>query len=111
MNIQELLYPPDESEKSLGWTFLTNHCHVLVCLSQNPNMRIRDIARAVGITDRAVQRILSELEEGEALSKVRDGRRNYYKLNYDLPLRHPLESHRTVGELLNSVRPKAEVAA
>lgn len=111
MNVQDLLFPPPEPEQSSGWTFLTNHCHVLVCLSQNPDMRIRDIARAVGITDRAVQRILAELEAGGALTKVRDGRRNHYELNFDFPLRHPLEAHRTIGELLDSVRQKTDLAA
>jgi DNA-binding MarR family transcriptional regulator len=104
MNLRELLQSLPEADQSPGWTFLTNHCHVLVCLSHNPTMRIRDIAVAVGITDRAVQRILTELEHGGALRKVRYGRRNSYELNLSIPLRHPLESHRTIGELLESVR-------
>lgn len=91
-----------------GWTFLTNHCHVVVCLNVRPDMRIRDIARAVGITERAVQRIIAELEEAGALIKSRDGRRNTYELNLEMRLRHPLESHHTLGELLRSLSVQSE---
>ncbi len=83
-----------------GWTFLTNHSHILVCLLDDPTMRIRDIAQAVGITERAVQRILAELEESGVIEKVREGRRNRYELKLDFPLRHRLEAHCTVRDLL-----------
>ncbi|MGV3614066.1 MAG: helix-turn-helix transcriptional regulator [Fimbriimonas sp.] len=86
-----------------NWTFLTNHTHVLICLAQDPEMRLRDVADMVGITERATQRIVSELESGGALSRVRQGRRNRYDVNLNLPLRHPLESHRTVGDLVRAV--------
>lgn len=88
-----------------GWTFLSNHTHVLVCLARNPDQVLREVAQQVGITERAVQRIVAELEAGGVVSRQRQGRRNRYALNLDAPLRHPLERHCTVGELLRSVTP------
>ncbi len=85
------------------WTFLTNHSHVLVCLAQDPLLRLRDVAERVGITERAVQRIVSELENEGVLTRIRDGRRNRYQIHPERPLRHPVESHRTVGDLLSLV--------
>lgn len=91
------------------WTFLTNHAHVLLCVAENPNVRLREVATLVGITERAAQRIVSELEEAGYLERERDGRRNVYRLNPDLPLRHPLDRDHHIGELLatfaNASRP------
>ncbi len=92
----------DASEKAT-WTFLSNHTHVLVCLSLNPDQVLREVASQVGITERAVQRIVADLEQAGVLERERDGRRNRYRLNLDARLRHPLEQHCTVGELLESV--------
>lgn len=83
------------------WTFLTNHTHVLVCLARYPDARLRDVATEVGITERAVQRIVADLEEGGALIREREGRRNHYRICLEAQLRHPLEARHTVGELLN----------
>jgi DNA-binding IclR family transcriptional regulator len=85
------------------WTFLTNHSHVLVCLADDPDLRIRDIAERVGITERATQRLLTELTDSGYLEKSRDGRRNRYRVVTSRPLRHPLERAHTVGELLRAV--------
>ena len=82
------------------WTFLSNHFHILVCLSRVPTSRIRDLADEVGITQRAVQRILAELVEDKAIAIKKDGRRNIYTINTDKRLRHPLENKHTIGELL-----------
>lgn len=82
------------------WTFLSNYAHVLLCLKRNPFSRLRDVAVQVQITERAVQRIVSELEQANFITRIREGRRNCYELNLDRPLRHPLESHRSVGDLL-----------
>ena len=82
------------------WTFLSNHAHVLICLNRDPEARLRDVAAMVGITERAVQRIVADLEEGEALERERDGRRNRYRILTETPLRHPLERFRTIGDLL-----------
>lgn len=92
--------PPKASAPARSWTFLTNHAHVLIVIARDPVVRIRDLASLVGITERAVQRILAELEEDGYLSHERDGRRNVYEVDESLPLRHALESHRSVGTLL-----------
>ena len=89
------------------WTFLSNHAHVLVCLAQDPDARLRDVALSVGITERAVQKIVSDLEEAGVIVRERAGRRNSYRLNLDVPLRHALESHKTVGILLSLVLDRA----
>jgi DNA-binding MarR family transcriptional regulator len=86
-----------------GWTFLTNHAHVLICLSRNPDARLREVAEEVGITERAVQRIVRELEEEGYLERRRVGRRNTYTVHTDLPMRHPVEQPRTVGEILKNL--------
>lgn len=85
------------------WTFLTNHTHVLVCLSRDPSMTMRQVAEEVGVTERAVQRIVGELEEEGYLARHREGRRNVYSLHLDRPLRHPLESGTVVEALLDAV--------
>ena len=86
-----------------SWTFLTNHAHVLIAISRDPDLRQRDIAHAVGITVGAVQKIVHELEEGGYLERERIGRRNRYHLSADRPLRHPLEHSHTVGELIGTL--------
>ncbi|WP_163780451.1 helix-turn-helix transcriptional regulator [Myxococcus vastator] len=83
-----------------SWTFLTNHAHVLLCIAADPEVRLRDVASRVGITERAVQRIVSDLEEGGYLQREREGRRNHYTVRADLPLRHPVERHRSVASLI-----------
>jgi len=86
-----------------GWTFLTNHAHVLFCIAQDPEVRLRDVAARVGITERAVQRIVTDLEAAGYLTVSKEGRRNRYQVLYGLPLRHPIERHRTVKELIELV--------
>ncbi len=82
------------------WTFLTNHAHVLLCVTRDPEARLRDVAALVGITERAAQRIVADLVDAGYLERERDGRRNRYRLNPDLPLRHPLEQDHNIGEIL-----------
>ena len=86
-----------------SWTFLTNHAHVLMCLEKNPSERIRDLAVEVGITERAVQRIIVDLEVDGFLNHIRDGRRNIYKVFTHKPLRHDIEKHRQVHDLINLI--------
>jgi len=86
-----------------SWTFLTNHAHVLLCISRDPGIRLRDVATEVDITERAAQRIVAELVEAGYISRRREGRRNHYEVHGDLPLRHPLEQHHGIGELLDLV--------
>ncbi|WP_010587628.1 helix-turn-helix transcriptional regulator [Schlesneria paludicola] len=93
----------EETHKSLGWTFLTNHSHVLLCLYRTPDQRLRDVATAVGITERMVQRIVVELVEAGYLKVSKEGRRNRYVINSKLRLRHALGSHHTIGELLKAI--------
>jgi predicted transcriptional regulator len=83
-----------------SWDFLTNHAHVLTCVADDPGVRLRDIAAAVGITERAAHRIVSELVEAGYVLREREGRRNRYQVVPDLPLRHPLVKGREVGDLL-----------
>lgn len=81
------------------WTFFSNHAHVLIALAKDPTLRVRDLAVLVGVTERAVANILADLEEAGVLSRERSGRRNVYQI-HDAPLRHPVESHRRVSDIL-----------
>ena len=84
-----------------SWTFLTNHTHVLLCLYRQPDQRLRDVALAVGITERMVQRVVAELVDAGYLHIQKVGRRNQYTVMSDLQLRHSLEIQHTIGELLD----------
>ena len=85
------------------WTFFTNHSHVLFYLYFHPELPMKDISINVGITERAVHRIIKELEAVGVLEIKKNGRRNSYRVNRDIALRHPIESHRNVGELLDFI--------
>ncbi len=93
------------------WTFLTNHAHVLLCLARDPGIRLRDVAEGVGITERAAQRIVADLVEAGYLERRREGRRNRYRLNDGLPMRHPLERDHAIGEVLEVLRGQGDRAA
>ncbi|GFH34546.1 MarR family transcriptional regulator [Streptomyces pacificus] len=84
------------------WTFLTNHARVLLCLAGDPEARLRDVAAAIGITERAVQLIVADLESAGYLTRTRVGRRNRYAVDATLALRHPHEAGHPVGDLLNT---------
>ncbi len=88
------------------WTFLSNHAHVLFLLSDNPDLRMRDIAVKVEITERAVQRIIHDLVEEGYLVVQKEGRRNHYEPQLDTFLRHPLESNITIGQLISGLTSK-----
>jgi len=92
-----------EAKETAGWTFLSNHGHVLACIAKDSNVRVRDIAEAVGITVRAVQRILGELEAGGVIERGRNGRRTHYEIDPTQSLRHPIEAAHSVGELLDLI--------
>lgn len=87
-----------------GWSFLTNHTHILVCLSRDPSMTVRNLALQVGVTERSVQRILSDLEESGVVTRTKEGRCNRYEVNNQFQLRHPLESQHNIGELMNALK-------
>jgi predicted transcriptional regulator len=87
-------------ENGKPWRFLSNHTQVLLCLNRDPTVRFRDIAGMVGITERAAQRIVSDLIDSGYVSRERVGRRNRYRVNPDIGMRHPAQDGHDVGELL-----------
>lgn len=87
-----------------GWTFLTNHAHVLVYLARSPDKPLREVAFEVGITERAVQRIVADLEAAGVIERERVGRNNHYRIFRSAKLRHPLESKCRVGKFLDLLR-------
>jgi predicted ArsR family transcriptional regulator len=84
----------------VGWTFLTNHAQVLLCIAINQRATAKEMAQVVGVTERAVQRIIDNLEAEGYISRFRDGRKNRYEIHREQPLRHPAQAGRTVGALL-----------
>jgi DNA-binding MarR family transcriptional regulator len=82
------------------WTFFTNHAHVMVCLARGGDRPLREVALEVGITERAVQRIIADLEEGGYLVRERVGRQNRYSLILNKELRHPIEADHAIGDVL-----------
>lgn len=94
-----------------SWTFFTNHAHVLLCLAGDPELRLRDVAERVGITERGVQKIVQELEDAGAITRSREGRRNRYQVHPGHHLHHPIEAHCTIGDLFRLVLGDAAPAA
>ncbi|MEQ8840331.1 MAG: helix-turn-helix domain-containing protein [Acidimicrobiales bacterium] len=88
---------------SRSWTFLTNHAHVLLAISSTPDIRIRDLALLVGVTERTAMQIIDDLEAGGYITRERLGRRNRYHIDRAHPLRHPLEEHHEIDALLRAV--------
>lgn len=82
------------------WTFLSNHGHVLVFLAQNPEARVRELADAIGFTERAALGIISDLEAEGYITVIKIGRRNKYRINTKLKFRHSMESHKSIGDLI-----------
>jgi DNA-binding IclR family transcriptional regulator len=83
------------------WSFLTNHARVLLCIAHDPGVRLRDIAAALGITERSAYGIVTDLAEAGYVMKEKDGRRNRYQIREDLPLRGSISEERTIGEVLD----------
>jgi DNA-binding MarR family transcriptional regulator len=83
------------------WRFVTSHTQVLLCIARNPEIRIRDVADLIGITERAAQRIIADLVEAGYVERKRVGRRNHYLVKTDLKMRHPLQQTHEIGELLD----------
>ncbi len=90
-------------DRAPRWDFLTNHAHVLLCVYRDSGIRLRDIAAAIGITERSAHKVLSELVEEGYVLRERKGRRNSYTVRPDLPLRHPLVQERALGDLLEAL--------
>jgi hypothetical protein len=95
--------PADPSLDAPRWTFLTNHGHVLICIAQNPDVRLAEIARQVGIGERAVHRIVHDLIDAGYVNQERVGRRNVYRVDLDRPLRHPLEAGHHVRVIVDPI--------
>lgn len=95
-------------ENNPGWTFLTNHAHVLLCLAQTPEMRMREIADKVGITERAVQHIIADLVQAGYIDRKKEGRCNVYSIHHGKKLRHSIEEHRTIANLIEFIRDYSE---
>jgi len=91
------------------WTFFSNYAHVLVCLAETPEATLREIAERVGITERSAMRLITNLDEAGILRRVKQGRRNTYLIDTSAHLRHPIEEHCTVGELLQTILSPARV--
>lgn len=87
-----------------GWHFVTNHTQVLLCISTNPDIRLRDIAARVGITERAAQRIVADLVSEGYVTRQRTGRRNQYAINREKEMRHPAQFGFEIGPLLDLLR-------
>ena len=92
------------SPESKSWHFLTSHAQVLLCIERDSGVRLRDIAGTVGITERAAQRIVSDLVEAGYVTREREGRRNRYAVNGTIHMRHPSQVNHEIGELLDLLR-------
>ncbi len=91
-----------------SWTFVTSHTLVLLCIAENPEVRMRDVAVRVGITERRVQAIVGQLVASGYLARTRQGRRNHYVVNDAMPLRHLETEHRRLGDLLEMLQKASE---
>jgi DNA-binding MarR family transcriptional regulator len=96
-------------QEHTSWTFLTNHAQVLLCISQNPDIRLREIAETVGITERATQRIVQDLVEAEYVTRMRVGRRNHYVINPKAEMRHAAQQGYPVSQLLDLLRSEEQL--
>src|SRR5687768_1037975 len=96
------------SPETKSWHFLTSHAQVLLCLQRNPRVRLRDVAETVGITERAAQRIVTDLVDAGYVAREREGRRNRYLLDRSVRMRHPSQVDHEIGELLDLLRLEAE---
>jgi len=85
------------------WAFLTNHALVLSYIARHPRTTARDLASTIGITERATRKIIADLLDAGYITKKREGRRNRYRINPDLPLRHPSHGETAVGDLLQAL--------
>jgi DNA-binding transcriptional ArsR family regulator len=103
--------PDVAPERVPPWTFLTNHAHVLLCITRQPDIRLAEIARAVGIGERAVHRIVQDLVDAGYVARRKVGRRNEYEVHLDRPLRHPLEASHRIAEIFDPLAPVEATAA
>ncbi|MGW6709553.1 helix-turn-helix transcriptional regulator [Streptomyces sp. NPDC054956] len=101
----------DDTGARASWTFLTSHARVLLALARDPGVRLRDVAETCVLTERTVQSIVADLEAGGYLTRVREGRRNHYRITAGATFRHPAEEGRDIGGLLALFAEDAESAS
>jgi DeoR/GlpR family transcriptional regulator of sugar metabolism len=89
-----------EAGRETRWTFLTGHGHALIVVTRDPNVRLREIAAELGVTERTAQTIVNDLVDAGYLARTRVGNRSRYEVRTDRPFRHPVEREHAVGELL-----------
>ena len=94
----------ESNDNHKPWRFVTNHTQVLLTIARNPDIRMREIAELVGITERAAQRIVADLMETGYIDSVRVGRRNHYTINREIRMRHPAQDDQEIGDLLDLLR-------
>ncbi len=86
-----------------SWTFLTNHAHVLLAIARTPDLRLKEIAARVDVTERTATQILADLESAGCIQRHKFGRRNHYTVRSQIPLRHPLEEHHQIADLITAL--------
>jgi DNA-binding transcriptional ArsR family regulator len=96
----------DPTDEHRGWTFLSSHAKVLLAIGHHPQALMREIAQGLGLTERAVQRIVNDLERAGYLTRLRVGRRNRYEVHADRPMRHAPVAHRQIRALLGLIEPE-----
>jgi len=94
-----------------SWTFLTNHGHVLLAIAATPDVRLKEIAERVSITERTATQILGDLEAIGYIERRKQGRRNHYVISSQHPLRHPLEEHHKIADLINALSHEGDTLA
>ena len=94
---------PGGTEHDRNWTFVTNHFLVLLCIAEDPGIRMADVAKRIGVTERAVQGIVGDLEKAGYLQRSRVGRRNHYEIHNEMPLRPLQTQHKQLGDLLSLI--------
>ena len=92
-------------DHSSSWTFLTNHTQVLICIAEDVDITLREVANKVGITERAAQRIVADLVEAGIIDRRRVGRRNHYLVNRGAAMRHAAQANHKIGPLLDLLQP------
>lgn len=102
---------PETPAEIPGWTFLSNHAHVLLCIAKDPDVRLAELARLVGIGERAVHSIVSDLVDAGYVTRRREGRNNVYEVDLGQPLRHPLESDHAIAEILRPLLRRSRSSA
>ena len=84
----------------MSWTFLSNHGHVIVQLSKNPDIKLAELAQVIGVTERHISSVINDLRDAGYIRVIKEGRKNRYQVVLEMPLRHSAESHKTIQDVL-----------